>query len=35
MRFELRIAYLPVEMARAGERRVVDLGGAEIEETPD
>ena len=35
MRFQLRIADLPVEMTRARKRRGIDLGGAEIHETPD
>ena len=35
MRLQLRAAYLPVEMTRAAQRRVVDFGGAEVYETPD
>ena len=33
MRFQLRVADLPVEMTRIAQRRVVDLGGAEVDET--
>jgi hypothetical protein len=35
MGLQLRVAYLPIQMTRPAQGRVMDFGGAEVHETPD